>query len=440
MGKNIAKLVVKMKSKSLIDIETMGDGANQVFMAAAAVAHTVADNGKGNRKKAEAIMTVAKDIIDSVFEVAWKSEYASKQDLKDHIDDHNNPHHVTAEQVGLGNVPNVTPTNQQPVFSNDYITKTDGSYDVQNIASGEKLGNILRKIRTAIAAFIAHLSAKNPHKISAADISAAAMDHKHNADDVTSGTFPISRGGTGAQTATQALANLGAMPTSGGTFTGAVRFQQSTYFGTDNSYYVGSDGTANFRKVYGAVYNDYAEWFPRGCDTKPGDIIALDVGSQTERYIKAVGKMDRVVGVHTDEYAYLIGGDILKSFLMIFPEWLAAILVAVGAVAAALGLVRLGYGLFVAKTVYKWIVNAEEKFGSGMGAEKKAHVIAVLRGYTPDWLDWAINEKTLDWIVQMVFNVTKNKLEDYMEKKSAETTQTVAHFGNVGEGKNGRKE
>ena len=54
------------------------------------------------------------------------------------------------------------------------------------------------------------------------------------------------------------------MPTSGGTFTGAVRFQQSTYFGTDNSYYVGSDGTANFRKVYGAVYNDYAEWFPVG--------------------------------------------------------------------------------------------------------------------------------------------------------------------------------
>ena len=77
---------------------------------------------------------------------------------------------------------------------------------------------------------------------------------------------------------------------------------------------------------------------------------------------------------------------------------------------------------------------AEEKFGSGAGAEKKAHVIAVLRGYTPDWLDWAINERTLDWIVQIVFNFTKKKLEDYMEKKSAETT-TVAHFGNVGENK-----
>ena len=75
-----------------------------------------------------------------------------------------------------------------------------------------------------------------------------------------------------------------------------------------------------------------------------------------------------------------------------------------------------------------------EKFGSGAGAEKKAHVIAVLRGYTPDWLDWAINERTLDWIVQLVFDFTKKKLEDYMAKKSAETT-TVAHFGNVGENK-----
>mgnify|MGYP000004778859 CR=1 FL=1 len=91
------------------------------------------------------------------------------------------------------------------------------------------------------------------------------------------------------------------------------------------------------------------------------------------------------------------------------------------------------------KDAYKWIVNAEEKFGSGAGAEKKAHVIAVLRGYTPDWLDWAINERTLDWIVQIVFNFTKKKLEDYMEKKSAETT-TVAHFGNVGEDNKNRKE
>lgn len=149
-------------------------------------------------------------------------------------------------------------------------------------------------------------------------------------------------------------------------------------------------------------------------------------------------------GHHTDEVyrfakerlnrrIFAIKG-ILKVFLMAFPEWLACIFMVVGLVVTALAAVRLGYGLVVAKTVYKWIVNAEEKFGSGAGAEKKAHVIAVLRGYTPDWLDWAINERTLDWIVQLVFDFTKRKLEDYMAKKSAETT-TVAHFGNVGENK-----
>lgn len=129
----------------------------------------------------------------------------------------------------------------------------------------------------------------------------------------------------------------------------------------------------------------------------------------------------------------------LKVMLTAIPTPLAFVLLVCGGAVVLLMAVRLGYGLVVAKTVYKWIVNAEEKFGSGAGAEKKAHVIAVLRGYTPDWLDWAIDERTLDWIVQIVFNFTKKKLEDYMEKKSAETT-TVAHFGNVGEDNKNRKE
>ena len=61
--------------------------------------------------------------------------------------------------------------------------------------------------------------------------------------------------------------------------------------------------------------------------------------------------------------------NILKVFLMAFPEWLACIFMVVGLVVTALAAVRLGYGLVVAKTVYKWIVNAEEKFGSGAGEE-----------------------------------------------------------------------
>ena len=127
--------------------------------------------------------------------------------------------------------------------------------------------------------------------------------------------------------------------------------------------------------------------------------------------------------------------EIMKSFLMAFPTWLSFIFMVVGMIVTALFAVRLGYGVVVAKTVYKWIEWAETNIvGSKMGEEKKKRVIAALRGFTPDWLDWAINEKTLDWIVQFVFNMTKKRLEEYMEKKSKETA-TVAHFGKVGEDK-----
>lgn len=95
---------------------------------------------------------------------------------------------------------------------------------------------------------------------------------------------------------------VGAMPTTGGTFSGPV------YFGND-SYYINTSGEANFSKAYGAIYNDYAELFPKGEDTRPGDIIALDTDSKEERYVRAVNTSKRVVGVHSDEFAMLIGGE-----------------------------------------------------------------------------------------------------------------------------------
>ena len=69
-------------------------------------------------------------------------------------------------------------------------------------------------------------------------------------------------------------------------------------------------GTITGSAVYNAVYNDYAEFFPRGEETEPGDIIALDENNKEERYIKATDKSKMVVGVHSDSYAHLIGGDI----------------------------------------------------------------------------------------------------------------------------------
>lgn len=142
----------------------------------------------------------------------------------------------------------------------------------------------------------------------------APSTHEHSASQITSGNLPIERGGTGSGTSADACKNLGAMRNVGGTFTGTV------YFANGTAHYIASTGDAHVkslgvtedvtaRRVYDAVYNDYAEFMPRGENTEPGDIIALDTSSQTERYIKATNLSNRIAGVHTDEYAMLIGGN-----------------------------------------------------------------------------------------------------------------------------------
>ena len=66
--------------------------------------------------------------------------------------------------------------------------------------------------------------------------------------------------------------------------------------------------TIRANRVYNAVWNDYAELFPRGEETEPGDVIALDLNSIEERYVKA-GGVNPPVGVHTEEFGILIGGE-----------------------------------------------------------------------------------------------------------------------------------
>lgn len=62
-------------------------------------------------------------------------------------------------------------------------------------------------------------------------------------------------------------------------------------------------------RVVNAQYNDYAEFFERGEETEAGDIIALDLSSDEERYVKATPKNRVIVGIHSDEYAHIIGGE-----------------------------------------------------------------------------------------------------------------------------------
>lgn len=102
------------------------------------------------------------------------------------------------------------------------------------------------------------------------------------------------------------------MKKEGGKFTGVVSFgSNNNYVNTAGDVYMNTltcRGNISGNKTYHPIYNDYAELFPRGESTEPGDIIALDERSDREQYIKATYG-DHVVGVHSDEFGQLIGGD-----------------------------------------------------------------------------------------------------------------------------------
>lgn len=73
---------------------------------------------------------------------------------------------------------------------------------------------------------------------------------------------------------------------------------------------INASGDIRGSRVFNAVWNDYAEYFPKKKETftEPGDIIALDENSDNEYYVKATDSNSVIVGVHSDEFGHLIGG------------------------------------------------------------------------------------------------------------------------------------
>lgn len=70
-----------------------------------------------------------------------------------------------------------------------------------------------------------------------------------------------------------------------------------------------SAGSLTANAVYNAVWNDYAEFFPRGGETEAGDFVGLSLDSNAEVYVKASKETSRAVGIHSDSYGHLIGGE-----------------------------------------------------------------------------------------------------------------------------------
>ena len=116
--------------------------------------------------------------------------YASAADLEAHTGNVENPHNVTKEQVGLGNVPNRSTNDQTPTYETATTFAT--------LTSGEKVSTAFGKIKLAITNLINHIANRsNPHGVTAAQVNAAAKSHTHNASDINAGTVPVARGGTG---------------------------------------------------------------------------------------------------------------------------------------------------------------------------------------------------------------------------------------------------
>lgn len=95
--------------------------------------------------------------------------------LNEHTKNTENPHKVTAQQVGLGNVPNVTTDNQTPTFTQ--------SSTLSEINSGEKLSTLFGKIKKAIVDLISHLAnTNNPHSVTKSQVGLGNVDDTSDAD------------------------------------------------------------------------------------------------------------------------------------------------------------------------------------------------------------------------------------------------------------------
>ena len=108
---------------------------------------------------------------------------------------------------------------------------------------------------------------------------------------------------------------------------------------------------------------------------------------------------------------------ILNTILTPLPAWLALVLIVVGAVSLALGLIRLGYGAAVKTLALNLIDRAEREIqGTKRGAERKAWCVKMLRTYLNNskWgrlVSWAITEETMSKVIQFFFDRARTALQ-----------------------------
>lgn len=141
-------------------------------------------------------------------------------------------------------------------------------------------------------------------------ITVAVVDDSHShsnstissldASKISSGTLSGDRGITSGSTSSSFIKYNGTTATAG-QFDGGTTAPTGT---TRLNY----GGYLYATRLYGAVYNDYAEYFEKGEEVEAGDVIAKDPNSN--KFIKSTGAYNKkVIGVYSDSYGHCLGGN-----------------------------------------------------------------------------------------------------------------------------------
>lgn len=103
---------------------------------------------------------------------------ANQSDLTAHIQNQNNPHNVTKQQVGLGNVTNVEQASKQDF--NNHATNRNNPHGVTKTQVG--LGNVTNVEQASKIDFDAHATNRNnPHNVTKSQVGLGNVDNVRQA-------------------------------------------------------------------------------------------------------------------------------------------------------------------------------------------------------------------------------------------------------------------
>ena len=176
------------------------------------------------------------------YPMTLKDNVSGMEEVDAHLTDTSNPHNVTAEQIGA--------VSSKPIdmLSTDGVTYTCTVPGINTLTVGASFTGLPKKestsqviklnvngfgvkllrrrvsvgsATTTIGYDDTWLSANKPIRITYDGLFWVVDMMQAHANDLM-GSVPVAKGGTGAKTAAEACTNLGALPTAGGTMTGAL--------------------------------------------------------------------------------------------------------------------------------------------------------------------------------------------------------------------------